>query len=222
MVTATKKDDAADGGSRSTSSYQKELLSTILSRDLVITGSIGVFFLFLGIHNLAFIKFCYFGTILLFYKCLKPLSIHIIPISYLVHAVSFFLMTRTSPSIIGLCLLSVPLRIMWILSERHVRFYMLVCASLVLFFEPFRLYVLDTMFQYLGLNFAYIVFSDSMEHILIVTLLLANGIFLVENLVAYKKYQEFVCKQKVAEAKLDTCFRFHEKALTKNMLNIGA
>jgi hypothetical protein len=130
-------------------------------------------------------------------------------------------MTRTSPSIIGLCLLSVPLRIMWILNERHVRYYMLVCASLLLFFEPFRTYVLDYAFKYFELNYTYIVFSDTMEHILIVTLLLANGIFLVENLVAYKKYQEFVCKQQVAEAKLDTCFRFHEKALT-NILNIGA
>jgi len=217
MVTASKGGDKVSAQS----SLQKQLLSTILIRDLAITFTIAVFFGILGIYNLAFIKLCYFATILFFYNCLKPLSIHIIPISYLVHAVSFFAMTKTSPSIIGLCLLSVPLRIMWILSERQVRFYMLVCASLVLFFEPFRAYVLDYFFKYFEFNFTYIVFSETMEHILIVTLLLANGIFLVENLVAYKKYQEFVCKQQVAEAKLDTCFRFHEKSLN-HIMNIGA
>jgi hypothetical protein len=218
MVTATKNED----DSLSSQSFlQKELLSTILSRDMVITLSVALFFGVLGIYNLAFIKLCYFATILFFYNCLKPLSLHIIPISYLVHAVSFFAMTRTSPSIIGLCLLSVPLRIMWILSERHVRYYMIVCASLVLFFEPFRQYVLDYFFKYFKVNYTYIVFSEPMEHILIVTLLLANGIFLVENLVAYRKYQEYVCKQQVAEAKLDTCFRFHEKSLN-HFMNIGA
>jgi hypothetical protein len=52
---------------------------------------------------------------------------------------------------------------MWILNERHVRYYMLVCASLVLFFEPFRTYVLDYFFQYFEFNYTYIVFSDTIE-----------------------------------------------------------